>query len=257
MNDHTERSTSRLWAYVHGELPEADRRAVRDQIDSDPDVRREVEALGRFDRRLRATLAVLDADEDAWADRALAAWDREVAGSAVPGVSGASRGKQAAPAGHPRPATAPAVWGRRLRWPLLAGLAAAASLLLLFLPSAGRTAVTWQPASFSPLLTRGSAPETSPRLPPAIASTCAQALRRAVDDACRARGLALRPGIVVSVRIQELPEGAFAILVQARLRDGALVEEWSGDYSSLDSFLRQLPASAAQMAEALAARAAP
>ena len=230
MNDNSDQATLPIWAYVHGELPDAERQEMEQQISHDPAVRRQVAATELLDRRLRAAFAVLDADETVWADRALVAWDRE-------------------DAGH----VAPLAWGRQLRWPILTGLAAAASLLLLLVPFGSRPSLQWERPAFVPLVTRGATPAATPRLTPATATACAQALRDAVADACRAQGLTTRPGVTISVRIQELPLGAFAMVVRARNRDSSLVEEWSGDYSSVESFNAHLPASAARMAEVLAA----
>lgn len=228
MNNLTGPSHPPIWAYIHGELPEAERRSFEQALALDPVLRRSVAATGRFDQRLRAAFAVLDADETVWTDQALAAWERE----------------QEAPR--------TVSWTRRLRWPLVASLAAAALILLLATPAAP-PAPQWDRPVFVPLVTRGAAPVTPAARPtPATATDCDLSLRDAVNEACRVRNLVPRPGLLLAVRVLELPQGAFAVVVQARNRDGSQVQEWSGDYSSVASFNSQLQASAQLIAEALA-----
>ncbi len=229
VNSPTEPSRTQIWAHVHGEQPDAERRAFEQALSGDPALRRSVAATHLFDQRLRAGFAVLEADETVWADRALAAWERE----------------QEAPR--------TVSWTRRLRWPLVAALAAAAALVLLLSTPADPQALQWDHPAFAPLVMRGSAPANTPaRLTSTTASDCDRALRAAVASACCTHNLVPRPGLTLAVRVQELPHGAFAVTVRARNRAGAQVQEWNGDYSSVASFNSQLPASAQLIAEALA-----
>ena len=71
----------------------------------------------------------------------------------------------------------------------------------------------------------------------------------ALKRSAEARGVALPSGLAFSFRMQELRDGAFSVSVQARLRDGATVGEWSGDYSSVEAFLSRVDASAERMVE--------
>ena len=234
MQNLTGTSHPPIWAYVHDELPEAERRSFEQALAVDPDLRSSAAATGRFDQRLRAAFAVLDADETVWTDRALAAWERE----------------QEAPR--------TVSWTRRLRWPLVASLAAAAALVLLLSTPTPPQALHWERPAFVPLVMRGAAPVTPAARPtPATATDCDLALRDAVNEACRAHNLVPRPGLVLAVRVLELPQGAFAVVVQARNRDGSQVQEWSGDYSSVASFNSQLQTSAQLIAEALAVAPTP
>jgi anti-sigma factor RsiW len=229
VNNRAGPSQSLIWAYVHGELPEAERRSFEQSLALDPALRRSVAATGILDQRLRTAFAVLDADETAWADRALAAWERD----------------------QEAPRTLP--WTRRLRWPIIASLGAAAALVLLLTPPADNRMPQWDRPVFVPLVTRGDAPAAPAAQPAsATATDCDLALRAALADAWRARNLVPRPGLVLAMRMLELPHGAFAVVVQARNRNGSQVQEWSGDYSSAESFIRQLPASARCIAESLA-----
>ena len=73
------------------------------------------------------------------------------------------------------------------------------------------------------------------------------ALKRSAET----RGVALPSGLTFSFHMQELRDGAFSVSVQARLRDGEgeTVGEWSGDYSSVETFLNHVDASAERMVE--------
>jgi hypothetical protein len=228
VNSQNQPTDARLWAYVHGQLTETAREGCTQAFARDPALQVQAAALQKLDQELRAAFTRLDEPDDAIAERALAAWEQEHA-------TAVSR-------------------TRRLRWTLVATLAAAATLVGIFLPLAPSRAPHWQPPQFQPLLTRGATTEATAqsRPTPATADTCQQSLRQAVTDTCLTQHLIPPRGLVLSMRIQELPQGAFAVLVQARDRHGACLGEWSGDYTSLAAFHRQLPVSAANMAQTLA-----
>ena len=234
MNQPADKPRTLLWGYVHNELPVPERRSVAQALSHDPNLRRSATATGVFDQRLRAAFAVLDADETVWADRALAAWDREQA--APPSVS----------------------WSRRCRWPLAAALAAAAALALLLTLPVPPSALQWDRPAFVPLVLRGAASAAlTAHLAPDTATDCDRMLRAAVTDACRAHNLVPRPGLVLALRVQELPQSAFAVVVQARNRDGSQFQEWRGDYASVASFGKHLSASALAIAETIAVSPGP
>ncbi len=259
MNEHTKANPLRLWSYVHNELPQAERQAIEQRLTADEALGQQVAAMNRFDRQLRAAFAIADADEHALADRALAAWDQECAAASGAGLRPAENCSWDGYSGPEACTTKVQTTiddsrrGRSLRWPLLAGLAAAAVLLMLCMPLGSRNTLSWERPAFEPLIIRGAmtAP-TASHTTPETARICGQELRDAVTCACRTQHLVPRSSLSVSVRVQAFPKGdTFAVSVKAHTRDGALAGEWNGDYSSIDAFRRQLPASALQIAKDL------
>lgn len=78
------------------------------------------------------------------------------------------------------------------------------------------------------------------------------ALADALAWALADRGGSLPDGLTLALRVNELPDGAFAAVVRAEGAGGRPMGEWSGDYSRLERFFEQADASAAQIAAALA-----
>ena len=258
MNDQIKAATPlRLWAYVHNELPPAQRQELEQRLAADAAMQEQVAELSRFDRQLRATFAVAEIDEQSLADQALAAWEQDVAAESGAGLRpagnsgwGDARRPEACTTSEPEVCRN----SRKLvfRWPLLAGLAAAAVLLMLCLPLGSRDTLRWERPAFEPLVMRGAVTATSSRTTPQTAVICGRELREAVTGACRTQNLVPRSGLSMSLRVQALPQGdTFVVFVQAHTRDGALAGEWSGDYSSIDAFRRQLPVSALRIARDL------
>ena len=122
------------------------------------------------------------------------------------------------------------------------------------MPLGSRNSLRWERPTFEPFVTRGAVTvPTASHIAPETAMICGQELRDAVTYTCRTHHLVPRSGFSVSVRVLAFPQGdSFAVSVQAHTRDGALAGEWSGDYSSVEAFRRQLPSSALQIARDLA-----
>jgi hypothetical protein len=238
-----------IWAYLHGELDEAGRHALEQGLSTDAGLRAQLERARRLDLLVREALPRLvgadgQADADAaLAEEALAAWEREQPAAATP---------------VPNPA--PARWPRAYRFsqfrrPALgiAGLAAAALLILAVSPAwMAPRGLRWETPTFVPLAYRGAVePAGAPALDPGAAQRCQQALVAALARATASRGQTLPSGLALSLRLQELRNGAFSVCVQARLRSGRAVGEWSGDFSCMEAFTGQVDSSAAAMAEEL------
>jgi hypothetical protein len=241
VNTDTDRSSERVWEYLHGELDEAGRSALERAMAGDSELRRGVERAGRLDRLLRELLPELapDAAGGGVAEQAQAAWEQE----------------QARAAELPRVKRA---WWRKARSAAvcLASLAAAAVLVLVFSPAAGQAPdVRWAEPEFSSLVLRGGGePPQGHAIDAAVARRCQAALRSAVEACATERAVSLPRGLTFSFRVQALRDGAFSVAVQARTRGGRLDGEWFGDYSGAGAFLKQVKASAARMVEAVAER---
>ena len=249
MNTDVSDAAETIWAYLHGELSDEGRLSFEKEMALDPSLRSRCEEARQLNLLLASALPSLepyDVAIDALADQALAAWESEQAAASTP-VSGPSR---ALPS--------PSRWAWVFRRPAMGvtGLAAAAALVLAVTPVL-RTprGVSWSEPVFAPLALRGPGAQPQPGrhgMAAGSAKRCQEALVAAVARTAAARGVALPAGLVFSLRMQELREGAFSVFVQARLRDGRAAGEWSGDYSGLETFLSQADASAARMVETLA-----
>ena len=239
-------SSEAIWAYLHGEAGAAERNALEGAMRCDPALRSRVERSRQVDRLLRAALPAAGTDgtsDEALEEQALAAWER---------TNAADSGQ--APQ-LPRVIPLQSKWLLFFSRPAagVIGLAAAALLMLTVSPAWRMSrGVSWEKPVCAPLSFRGSsAPEAGHTPDAASAERCQEELAAAVARACSARGVALPPGLVFSLRLQALRGGAFSATVQARLRTGRAAGEWSGDYSGLQSFLDHADASAARMVETL------
>jgi len=235
-----------IWAYLHGELSKEERLSFEKELACDDTLRSRFEESRQLDRLLRSVAPSLDSTDeslDVLAEQALAAWEREQAVSSRP----RSDLSLAAPVRSG--------WLLMFRRPAmgLAGLAAAAALLLIVSPVLRMPhGVSWSDPVFAPLTLRGMGTQGGRRAMDAgSAMRCQQALKAALTRSVQARGVALPNGLSFSLRLQELTDGAFSVSVQARLRDGRTAGEWSGDYSSLQAFLNCADISAERMVELL------
>lgn len=235
MTNDPDNLSDRLWAHAHGQLPETDARALEAAAAADAGLRRRLDDIRTFDRRLRCAAADLALTDEALVDRALAAWDAEQAAA--------------------EPAAAVPVPRRALRFARLSpawigGLAAAAALLLVFVLPPNRSDARWPAPTFVACATRGGKPAAR-ALTPATAQHCQSLLRLAVAQVQTAQGWKPRADRRVTFALYELAEGAFAVVVRAVDGNGRIVNEWSGDYSGLSAYEAQVPASAARLAPAL------
>lgn len=231
-----------LWPFLHGELDDAAQRELRQALDTQPELRQRLQTCRRVDRLLRTHFAPRVASPvpttDTLAERAMQAWDREHVDRARsrgwPGWSGIS-----------------------LKGAAALGAAAAALMLWLSPNTPPHGCPDWASPVFIPLTLRGAG--TSAHTPPLSrqdAVRCQGALAQALDRALDACGSALPRDWTAALRVHELPRGALSVTVQVRDSASHTVAEWSGDYSNADAFLNQAEASAARMAEDLAAHAA-
>jgi hypothetical protein len=237
MNTDDSISNEAVWACLHGELTPEARATLEQQLAASPALRRRFDAAQRLDRLLRHALPARGADaatDDALTEQALAAWEREQAVRDAPTFG---------------------TWDVFLRRAAvgLSGLAAAAALALAVSPML-RTpgGVRWSDPAFTPVLLRGDGNASDHvTLTPASARQCRDVLRDALAQAIQARGAAV-PAATLSLRLQELRQGAFSVAVTARGPAGRTLAEWRGDYSGMQAFLSRADASAAALADALA-----
>ncbi len=248
---NTEKPTieDEIWAYLHGELDAAAARDFERRLSADGGLRERCRQARSLDGLLRATLPAVAAGEsvsdETLAGQFLAAWERDQPAPAV---------AESIPCAHPR---------ARFSLTCRAGLAALAATLLavallpVFRKSPALPPAAWAPVAFAPLIYRGAvvAPAAG-RLGRRDAVQMQTALADALSWALADRGGRLPDGLTLALRVNELPAGAFAVVVRAEGADGRLRGEWSGDYSRLERFFEQADASAAQIAEALAVPAA-
>jgi len=163
VNAEASNPTETIWAYLHGELSDADRRAFEQALESDPALRSCYEEASRMDRLLRSG-APSESEEaalDALAEQALAAWEREQAVASDPFAAAET------------PVFSKRGWMRRFNRPAmgLAGLAAAALFVValspVFLKPEG---ARWSEPVFSPLVLRGPALSAGGRGPTSTTS---------------------------------------------------------------------------------------
>lgn len=236
VSDVETRDIERLWAYVHGELDAEQRAAVKLQLAQDDAFRQQAEALFRADGWLRDAARAATWSDEMLVDRALAAMDAEA--SAAGGAGG-------------EVIEARTGFGRAL-WRAVAGVAAAAALLLVVWPRVYVSGVRFAPAEVVGYQARGdaaSAPVTSAL--ESQANRCWELLEQAIQDAAQAKGIRTSSRLTLTFRYQALAGDAFSIRVRAVDRQGVVVDEWSGEYSGQSAFLEQVGQSANVIAEDL------
>lgn len=249
MNADVDRANEIVWAYLHGELDEAARGTLEQQLPQDGALRERLERARHLDRWVRDAAPQLGADgpaalDEALTEEAVAAWERDcpaVAKAACAPVPGVIRAQTPRFNVFRRPAVG------------FAGLAAAALLILAVSPALlGPRRARWSDPVFVPLALRGAS-ETAVghTVDKGAARRCQEALMQALARAEAVRGRSLPPGLVFSFRLQELRGGAFSVCVQARLRNGRPAGEWGGDFSNMAAFTGHVDSSAATIAEEL------
>ena len=238
-----------VWAYLHGEMADEERNAFELDLQKDAELRRIFDETSKMHRLLRETLPVVDQEEssiDDIADKALACWEKEYDLKQRFVSERASQQKQGG---------LPSKWSRFLFHPAVgvAGLAAAAVILLVSPVLKTPAGLAWDDPVFSSLALRGAqSAEAQAVLSEDIAVRCQTLLQSELMRALETRADSSQISLVLSLHLQELRNGAFSLIVQARTRKGDLVGEWSGDYSGEAAFNEQVGASAEQIAEALA-----
>lgn len=245
MKADDDKTNEAIWAYLHGELSAERRREFEQTLKADSALRARLEKASRADLFLRDSLRqARPCDEagecDALADAALAAWERDQAQAHAPAAASPAR----------------AAWvGWRVRPTWKAACLAAAALLALAVTPAlfVAPAARWAEPAFSPLTYRGaSAPDAARVLSPATAARCQEALSSALARLLEARGAKLPAGLLLSLRVYELRDGAFSVCVTACFRDGRKAGEWTGDFTSVEAYVAHAGSSAEAIAKELA-----
>ena len=235
----------RIWAYLHGEGGDEERRAFEQELARDDELRSEVERARQLDRALRLAMPALSAetlDEEALAARALADWERQGACDS-PTTSPARRWPLQA---HPA--------FRRLAVGLSSVAAAAALVVVVTQQLRPPQQAKWEAPTVVPLAWRGA--DVGPAghaVDARAAQRCREALMAAVSRVAAARRAALPPGLIFSLRVQELRNGAFSVSVRARSFAGRGMGEWDGTYSGVAAFLAHAEASAGRIVDEVAA----
>jgi len=249
VKERASNQTEAVWACLHGELTGDERSAFEQDLQADAALRSIFDDAAQLDRLLRATLPFLDQAErsiDEVAEQALACWERDYDSEQKPVPQSVRPLKQG---------------GIRSSWygiflhPAVgvAGLAAAAIILLFSPVLRSPGGLTWNDPVFESLTLRGAlSPEEQSTLSDDTAARCQTLLQAELARALAIRKGSMQTPLVVSLHLQELRNGAFSLSVQVRTRKGESVGVWSGDYSGEAAFNEQVGASAVQMAEALA-----
>ena len=249
MKEKASNQTGAVWAYLHGELTDDEHSAFEQDLQMDAALRRTFDDVARLDRLLRVTLPVSDQAEtsiDDVAEQALACWERAYDSEQKPVPERVRNLKQG---------------GIRSSWYGLffhpavgvAGLAAAAIILLASPVLRSPDGLVWDDPVFASLTLRGAlSPEEQGTLSDDIAARCQTLLQAELARALAVRTDSVQTPLIVSLHLQELRNGAFSLSVQVRTPKGEAVGAWSGDYSGEAAFNEQVEASAAHMAEALA-----
>jgi len=236
VNTNADSIDERIWMALHGASGAAEREALERDSRGDPDLRERLAHAHRLDGLLRTCMPrVGEESGDQLADRACVAWEAEQA-------SGTWQA-DGAPSARGR------VFRQRPWFPSVvigfAGLVAASLALLLSPVMWQAREVRWLEPEFHPYVLRGEADVTArSSVDEGAVKRCREALMRAVADCAEERGAVFPKGLSFSFRVQALHGEAFAVMVQARFRDGQLAGEWCGDYSSVEKFLGQTKHSA-------------
>lgn len=250
MKERVSSQTEAAWAYLHGELTGDERRAFEQDLQEDAALRRTFEDANQMDRLLRETLPVIDQVDisiDDVAEQALACWEKSYDSEQNSVPECISQLKQGAVRSN---------WYELFLHPAVgvAGLAAAAVILLASSVLRSPDGLVWEDPVFAPLTLRGALPpeEQGATLSKDTAARCQTLLQADLTHALAIRKGSVQTPLVVCLRLQELRNGAFSLSVQVRTHKGEVVGMWSGDYSGEAAFDEQVEASAAQMAEVLA-----
>jgi len=187
----------KLWAYVHGQLSDGDRRTLEAQLNEDAELQKEVLRVEQLDRLLRDRLAAAVAAQAEMEDRILEAIEADELRTKVPPW-----------------------WKRRA----FAGILAVAALLLILAgaPLYLRGPVAWEPLQFAPLEYRGDPDRQHDRYTREDAEACFRAFKGALADAFEEAGsVRVTPRPVIAFSVRELPRGRLVIEVTVRCDSGS------------------------------------
>lgn len=249
MKERASNKTEVAWAYLHGELTGEERSAFEQELQKDAELDIIFDELSNMDRLLNEAMPVVDQADSAIddvAEQALKCWEQEydVKRKFVSGRES-----------HKKQAGVRSNWHRFLFHPAVGVVGLAAAAVIMLVSAVFRTPgdLSWADPSFSSLVMRGAqSAEEQGILSHDTAEHCQTLLQSELMRALKVRADSEKIPLVLSLQLQELRNGAFSVTVQTRTRKGAIVGEWSGDYSGEAAFKEQVGASAEQMAEALA-----
>ncbi len=228
--------SERIWTYLHGECDAEARREFEQEVARSDELRAELDRARRFDRVLRAALPALseqNLDDEAFAAQALTAWEHQRGTAPCPVRANSAR----------RLVFSPAFKRFAAGFSSLAAVAA----LIVVVTQNFRTPqqARWEDPTLIPLAWRGPDMQAGGHAMDAhVAQRCQEALMASVSRVAATRGVALPPGLVFSMRVQELRDGAFSVCVRMRSHAGHVVGEWDGLYSGLAAFFKQADTSA-------------
>jgi len=243
----------RIWAYVHGELPQQERAGLERAIEQDATIRDELEAIRSFDDRLRALMPLTEQTQEGLGSRILEAWEKETQDKA----------QERAPGGR-------LVFFPRLRELLTAprfgrvvlGVAAAAAAILILtgVPHYYGGPIRWEKPEFTCVHYRGAEAESVSHYTGEDAATCFSLLRERVQagydrqqgKARRLFGLAGKREWTLSFRFQELPKRDFCVIVNACDTRRNPVGKWTRYYSTVEEFRKDVDELGSEIAGKLA-----
>ncbi len=257
-----ERSSSEIrtvWAYLHGELTDDERRLFERRMQKDAELRWLYADTTRMDSVLRETIPALetaDCSVDALVEEALSVWEQSSSGDAEKSEVGGNVRVGNAGVYKLNRGLSTSKWWKILSHPALGfGILAAAAVIMLALPGLhGSVSLRWAKVEFTPLNLRGRHSTAYDNgLTEEVAVRCRQLLKVKLERELAGRNLGSLPPMTASLQLRELRDGAFSLTVKIRTQSGVSVGFWSGDYSGEALFREQAGSSVAVMADDLAA----
>jgi anti-sigma-K factor RskA len=226
-------TTTKAWAYVHGEMEAGERAAFEQAMAADPEARATVDRIRAVDGRLRRLAPGMKDSDDALIARCVGEWEKEAdekelhrvePGCPHPGVL--RREEMPAPVRFRRPILRFVYAG--------AALAAAALFLIAVLPRASSGPIRWDEPVFNPIRYRGAGPAPVSSYTARNANACFTRVKREVRDAYPDEKTGWRRFLPwperakwrLSFSFSEMANGAFSVTVEACSSAGRYVKEW-------------------------------
>ncbi len=257
-----ERSSSEIktvWAYLHGELTDDERRLFERRMQMDAELRWLYADAARMNSLLRETIPAqerADCSVEALVEEALSVWEQSSSGDAENSELGGNVEVGNGDVYKLSRVMSTSKWWKILSHPALGfGALAAAAVIMLASPGLrGSVPLRWDKAEFTPLALRGQHSTAYDNgLTEEVAVRCRQLLRVKLERELAGRNLGSLSPMTASLQLRELRDGAFSLTVKIRAQSGVSVGFWSGDYSGEALFREQAGSSAAVMADDLAA----
>ena len=238
----------RMWAHVHGELSGEELENVERAIAADPALQKQETEIRAFDKQLRALTPLTDANPDALADRIIEELDTTQKPQQEDTMNQQTEKRSNI-----------IEWMARSHALRVGAVLAAAAIVVAFaLPYYMGGPIRWAEPEFAPLQYRGGEVPSESMYTATDATACLELMRqvaeaypqKAAEDlpwwkrrACRWR---------LKIRFQELPQGRFALVVQALGRKAQPAQEWSRHFTDMDDFRAQSDGWVKEIAEELA-----